>query len=271
MLAEAAVSINLSPTASPLPAVEHAGAVSGLRRAAPWLLLFGRTVLFFGVQAVFALGFFLTGSPAAWEAGADWWPLTVAIANGLCLAALTALYRAEGRSYWGVFRVQREHVKSDLLVMLGTFVVAGPVAVLPNILLSQWLFGDSQAVLPLFVRPLPAWAAYAGLVLFPVTQGLTEAALYFAYAMPRLFDVAGPAARPSWPALSLAALMLGLQHLAMPFLFDLRFIAWRALMYLPFALVTGLLLRWRPRLLPYFAVVHALMNLSLAAMFLPAA
>ncbi|MBP7694737.1 MAG: hypothetical protein KA764_22635, partial [Anaerolineales bacterium] len=72
-------------------------------------------------------------------------------------------------------------------------------------------------------------------------------------------------------ALSLAALMLGLQHLAMPFLFDLRFITWRALMYLPFALVTGLLLRWRPRLLPYFAIVHTLMNLSLAAMFLPEA
>ena len=270
MLAEAAVSINLSQTASRPPAVEHAGAVSGLRRAAPWLLLFGRTLLFFAVQAAFALGFFLAGSPAAWEAGADWWPLTVAIANALCLAALAALYRAEGRSYWGVFRFQREHVKNALLVMLGTFVLAGPVAILPNILLSQWLFGDSQAVLPLFVRPLPAWAAYAGLVLFPVTQGLTEAALYFAYVMPRLFGQ-NPEARPSWLALSLAALMLGLQHLAMPFLFDPRFIAWRALMYLPFAFVTGLLLRWRPRLLPYFAIVHTLMNLSLAAMFLPAA
>lgn len=265
------MSINPSPTAPPLLAVEHTEAASGLRRAAPWLLLFGRTVLFFVVQAVFALGFFLAGSPAAWEAGANWWPLTVAIANGLCLTALVALYHAEGRRYWGVFRIDREHVKGDLLVMLGTFVVAGPVAVLPNILLSQWLFGDSQAVLPLFVRPLPAWAAYVSLFLFPLSQGLTEAALYFAYVMPRLFEAPGPTARPAWPALLLCALMLGLQHLAMPFLFDLRFIAWRALMYLPFALVTGLLLRWRPRLLPYFAIVHTLMNLSLAAMFLPAA
>ncbi len=265
------MSSNLSPLTSPLPAVERSRTAAGLRRAGPWLLLFGRTVLFFAVQAMVALGFFLAGSPAAWEAGADWWPLTVAIANGLCLAALIALFRAEGRSYWEVFRVQREHVKGDLLVMLGTFVVAGPIAVLPNLLLSQWLFGDSQAVLPLFVRPLPAWAAYAGLILFPITQGLTEAALYFAYGMPRLWAGADPATHPTWPALALAALMLGLQHLAMPFLLDLRFIAWRALMYLPFAFVTGLLLRWRPRLLPYFAVVHTLMNLSLAAMFLPAA
>jgi cytochrome b subunit of formate dehydrogenase len=53
--------------------------------------------------------------------------------------------------------------------------------------------------------------------------------------------------------------------------FDVRFITWRALMFVPFAIVTGIILRWRPRLLPYMAVTHVLMNLSVAVMFLEVA
>lgn len=66
----------------------------------------------------------------------------------------------------------------------------------------------------------------------------------------------------------LPALMLGFQHLALPLVFDARFITWRALMFVPFAVLVGLVLRWRPRLLPYLAIVHVLMDMSFAAMFL---
>jgi membrane protease YdiL (CAAX protease family) len=39
-------------------------------------------------------------------------------------------------------------------------------------------------------------------------------------------------------------------------------------MFLPLSLVLGLILHWRPRLLPYLAVVHALMDLSLLPLLL---
>ena len=40
------------------------------------------------------------------------------------------------------------------------------------------------------------------------------------------------------------------------------FILWRLGMYLLFALFVGLLLKLRPSLLPYFAVIHALIDVS---------
>jgi putative effector of murein hydrolase len=46
---------------------------------------------------------------------------------------------------------------------------------------------------------------------------------------------------------------------------------WRALMFLPFALYIGAILNWRPRLLPYFMVVHGLLDASLFLFLLPAA
>jgi len=95
-------------------------------------------------------------------------------------------------------------------------------------------------------------------------KGFAELPTYFGYVMPRL-EAQG---LRKWLAITLPSLMLGLQHIGVPLLFDLRFILWRGLMYLPFALFVGIVLHWRPRLLPYMAIVHVLMDLSFAMMLL---
>ena len=174
------------------------------------------------------------------------------------------LFGGEGKRYWDTFRIQRQSIKSDLLVMLGVLILFGPVAFLPNMLLSTWLFGDAQTPMGMFIRPLPMWAAIASLVIWPITQGLAELPTYFGYAMPRLETRTGH----PWLAVSLAAFFLGIQHLAIPLLFDLRFMSWRALMFLPFAFMVGILLHWRPSLMPYLVVVHILIDTASAAMLL---
>ncbi len=40
------------------------------------------------------------------------------------------------------------------------------------------------------------------------------------------------------------------------------------LMFIPFAFPAGILMRWRSRLLPYLAIIHALMDMTFAAMLL---
>jgi membrane protease YdiL (CAAX protease family) len=234
---------------------------------APWFMLFSRIILFAGIQALLALGFYLTDSAAAWEASAAWWPLTVTLTNLICVALLVRIFRLEGRRYRDIFLIQRKYILRDLLVILGLFIIAGPVSFFPNPMLSKALFGDPQAVLPLLVRPLPLWVVYAFILLFPITQGLAELPTYFGYVMPR-FESNGM--RP-WLAITLPSLMLGLQHIAVPLLFDVRYILWRGLMFIPFAFFVGIVLHWRPRFLPYMVVVHVLMDMAFAAMLLGAA
>ncbi|MBE2224976.1 MAG: hypothetical protein IAF02_25780 [Anaerolineae bacterium] len=53
-----------------------------------------------------------------------------------------------------------------------------------------------------------------------------------------------------------------------PFLPDARFIIYRLVMFLPFAILIALVMHWRPRLMPYMAVIHVLMDMSVAVMFL---
>ncbi len=233
-------------------------------RMTPWLILFVRIILFAAFQAMLALLLFLGGDGQAWETAANWWPLTVAAVDLVVLLWLIRIFAAEGMNFWHLFRIERATLKSDLLALLLIVVLTGPVSYLPNIWLGQALFGNAEATLELIVRPLPVWAAYAAVVLFPIGQGLTELPTYFGYVMPR-FRSQG---MNRWTALSLPALMLAFQHIAIPLLFDWRFIAWRAFMFVPFAFLVGAALMWRPRLMPYLAIVHILLDMSFAVMLL---
>ncbi len=174
------------------------------------------------------------------------------------------VFPAEGKNYWDIYRIDRKKILGDLLALLGLTIITAPLTYPPNIWPGLALFGNSAATSDLFIRPLPQWAVYLAIIAFPIVQGLTELPTYFGYVMPR-FEMQG---MKKWLAISIPALMLGLQHIAMPFLLDRRIIVWRALMFIPFALLIGIAFHWRPRLLSYFVVVHILMNMATISMFL---
>jgi hypothetical protein len=223
-----------------------------------------RTILFLSFQTLIAAGLLLAGAEEPWFASSAWWMLAVSLANLVTLGLLTRLYRSEGRRYWEIFRLERAQLGKDLLATLGVLLLSLPVAFLPNILLAGWLFENPAEAQSLLMRPLPAWAVWMSLLLFPITQALAEIPAYFSYSMPRLEIQTGR----RWLALAWPALGLAVQHAAAPLIFDLRFIAWRALMFLPFAFLVGIVMRWRPRLLPYLAVIHFLLDFLAASVLL---
>ena len=230
----------------------------------PWLMLVIRSLLFLAFQALIALIILMTGSPTPWHESAAWWPAAVICTNLVCLVLLIRFYRQDGLRFWEVFRIERQFIKPDLLFMLGFLLIAAPLGYLPNVVSARWLFGDPQIALDLLVRPLPAWAAISILIFFPLLQGLVEIPTYMLYALPRL-EAQG--IRP-WLAVSLAASFLSAQHIFAPFILDGRFVTYRLVMFLPFAVLIALVIRWRPRLMPHMALVHLLMDMSLAVMFL---
>jgi hypothetical protein len=77
--------------------------------------------------------------------------------------------------------------------------------------------------------------------------------------MPRLASANGWRIR----AVVVCAAVLSVQHVFLPLLFDWRYLVWRALMFLPFALWLGYVIYRRPTTLPYLVVAHALLDSSL--------
>lgn len=230
--------------------------------AAVALALTHRLVLFAALQAAVAAALALAGTPDPWAASVAWWPVTATVTNLVGVGLLSALFRREGRRWRDLLRVEPRTAPRDALTTLALLVVGGVVAMGPNLGLAALLWGDPEAPLAVFIQPLPLWAALVALVGFPLTIALAELPAYYGYARPRL-EALG--LRP-WAALGLAALLHGLQHAALPLVFEARFLAWRGLMFLPFALFVGAALRWRPRLLPYLIAAHALIDLTVGLM-----
>ncbi len=223
----------------------------------PWLVLLSRSVLFLVAQGLVTLVLAVAGTPAAWDESARWWPFLAVFANIISVYLLVTLLHREGGRYLDLLRFSRKTLKGDLMWLAGTSIIGLPVAAAPMGSLATLLFGDAMAPIHMMFRPLPTWAFVLSF-LFPLTIAFAELPTYFGYVMPRL----AAQLKHGWVAWLVTAFFLGAQHCFLPLILEPRFMLWRLGMYLPFALFAGLVLKLRPSLLPYFAVIHMLMDVS---------
>jgi hypothetical protein len=231
--------------------------------SAPWLMLFSRSALFLLFQVLIALVLMVTGTKSAWDESARWWTFVVTLANLGSLFLLMRLYKAEGQNFFDTLRFSRESWKTDLLWLLGFSLIGLPLAAAPREPLGAAIFGDAMIPTKMMFLPLPTWAFVLSF-LFPLTIWFSELPTYFGYCMPRLFGKGESETRPyiGWLAWIIASIFLAAQHMFLPFILNGGFMLWRFAMFLPFALVTGLALKFRPRLMPYFVIGHALMDIT---------
>ena len=225
-------------------------------------MLISRSALFIIAQALIAAILALKGISSAWDEAARWWIFFPIFANICSILLLIYVFRAEGKRYLDILRFNRQTWKTDLLWFFGSGLIGLPIAAVPMNILGTAIFGDPMIVNNMLFRPLPTWALVVGL-LFPLTIGFAEMPTYFGYVMPRLFN-----GKNGWLAYFVAVAFLALQHIFLPFIADGRYLLWRGLMFVPFALYAGLMVKLRPNLLPYFAIVHTLMDVSVLTVYL---
>jgi len=233
------------------------------RRPARWAwgLLASRTAAFLVAQAAIVAALAVSGIPEPWWSSAAWWPVAATLANVFGLGLLSWRLRVEGMSWRDLLAPAPSSWRRDGLTALALLPLLAAAAVLPPILIAQVLWGDPTVGQTLLLAPLPSWAAWIALLLFPVTTAAVELPTYGGYVLPRL-RLAG---LPVFAAVAVVGLVLGVQHAALPFVPAAQFFVWRATAFLPFALALIGLLAWRPRLLPWFVAVHFLMDAAAGA------
>jgi len=229
------------------------------------VMLFSRITLFVVFQFCFYIMFFVSDKADPWMMAAAYWPFVMILTNIVCMILLSSLLKREGSQFRDFFAIKKDTLLKDSILSLALFGVVGVLGFLPSPLLGNWFFGDVMIGNRLFFQPLPLWAAVVTLVFFPLSMPFGELTTYFGYVMPRL----ELSTRSKICAIILPALMLSLQHAALPLLFNLggMFLLWRAVVFLPFAFSLAFIIRWRPRLLPFFLIGHLLIDIGTAAMF----
>jgi hypothetical protein len=221
-------------------------------------LLPGRLILFLSFQAGVALIL------DSWEASQKYWLLTATLTNFVSIALLISLFKKNDNRFLNLFRFNRDSMRKDLLIFAGLTLVIVPIAVIPNTFLSLWLWGNAEIPFKMMFQPIGVWLSYTLLFVFPISIAFAELATYFGYLMPQLEKQLAK----KWISLLFPVVFLSLQHCTLPFIPDAKFIIYRALVFLPFALLLGVAIRHRPSLFPYFAILHGIMDFGTAFMFL---
>jgi hypothetical protein len=224
----------------------------------PWSLLGSRLILFLFFQSAIAL---LLNS---WEISQKYWLLTATLTNLVSIILLISLFKREDSRFINLFRFNRVSFRKDLLIFIGLTLIIIPIAYYPNNFLTVWLWGNADIPFKMMFRPIENWLAYLLLLVFPITIAFAELATYFGYIMPRLERQL----KRKWISIVLPVLFLSIQHCTLPFIPDARFIIYRGLVFLPFALLIGFSIRFRPTLFPYFAILHGVMDFGTAIMFI---
>lgn len=229
----------------------------------PYLMLFLRPLLFFIAQSCFALYFAFSGDENPWISASKYWITFPVFANAITIFLMNSLYRRENLHYFSIFRFTKEYWWKDLLISIGVFIGASVFAMVPSSILSSLLFGSQEATADFLFSKIPLWAVVIAF-LWPISHPLAELPLYFDYSMKRIesnnMSRAG--------ALLLCSFALAFQHITLPLIFDIKYLIWRFGMFSFLALYIGLVLKLRPRLLPYIVIGHGLLDLPIVLMFL---
>jgi hypothetical protein len=223
-----------------------------------FLILASRLALFLVFQTFIAL---LVNS---WQTSEKYWLLTATLTNIVSIALLFILFKRDGNNYFNIFTFHKADIKKDIFIFLGLALLSGPIVFVPGYFLSILIWGDPNVPTEIMFSPIKNWLVYILLITFPVTIALAELATYFGYIMPKLKKQL----KNKWLAVFLPVLFLSIQHCTLPFIPDINFIIYRALVFLPFAVLIGISIYYRPSLFIYFAILHGVMDFGTALMFL---
>jgi hypothetical protein len=201
---------------------------------------------------------------SSWIKSIRFWPLTATITNVLSIIILNVLLKKDKILFSSLFRFQKVKIKNDIIWFVILFIISVPLAIVPSLVLSNLLWGNTEYYHQVLFQPLNKILLYFLLFAYPITTGLAELTTYFGYVMPRLKDQL----KSQWIIVALPVIAFSVQHCTLPLVFEAKFIFFRGIMYLLFSLVFGFSIYKRPSLLPFLAILQFLIYILPMTMLL---
>ncbi len=184
-----------------------------------WFILPMRCLLF---VTAFVLGSMITGRNL-WEI-THWWTILASGINIVTIVVLWRICRQNNTTYREMIRYEKKQgsffkgflfIVVMLLIGMGGMYLAGGLC-----------YGKSYAaVMIMMVAPISPYLAVLNIFILPLTTTIAEDGLYLGYGVNSFAS--------KWAAVFIPAFFYALQHSFIPTVFDLRFMIYRFLSFLP--------------------------------------
>lgn len=215
------------------------------------LLLPFRCVIFL---LIFVIGSFITGKKL--DEISNIWSIVASVVNIVTILLLIMVSKKSG-GYAKLINYEKGKTTPKqvvLMIILIVFVGMGGMY-----LAGFVCYGVIPYAAPMMIAPIPLWLAILNVLVLPVTTALAEDGLYLGCGVNNI--------KNKYTAILIPAFFFALQHSFIPTLFDVRYIVYRFLSFLPLTIILCWHYRKHKNPLPIM-IGHAIIDVATVAQIL---
>lgn len=191
------------------------------KNALPYLLPI-RSVIFL---LVFVIGSIVVGDEVSMIS--NWWSVMATIVNVFTIILIVCVAKKSNKTYGEVINYQKGKTKIGQIIAVSLAIILIGTA---GMYLSGFLcYGVIPYAAPMMIAPIPKVLAIINVFLLPVSTAFAEDGLYLGCGVNNIKNKAA--------AIALPAFFFALQHCFIPTLFDVRYIIYRFISFLPLTLI----------------------------------
>lgn len=190
-------------------------------RSLPYILPV-RCVIFL---LIFIIGASVTGKKV--DEISNWWSIIASIVNLVTILVLLAIGKKQNSNYWELINYQKGKTTGRQIAVISIVTVIVGMA---GMYLAGFIcYGVIPYAAPMMIAPIPLWLAIINAFILPISTALAEEGLYLGCGVNRI--------KNKYAAIIVPALFFALQHSFIPTLFDVKYIIYRFLSFLPLTII----------------------------------
>lgn len=157
----------------------------------------------------------------------NWWSIIASVVNIATILMLVIVTRNQASNYPELINYQKGKTTAKQIVIMSVVVVV--IGMAGMYLAGYICYGVIPYAAPMMIAPVPLWLAVVNIVVLPVSTAFAEEGLYLGCGVNQI--------KNRYAAIFVPAFFFALQHSFIPTLFDIRYITYRFLSFLPLTVI----------------------------------
>ena len=157
----------------------------------------------------------------------NWWSIIASLVNIVTILTLVLVTKRQKSNYWELVNYQKG--KTTVKQIIGMSIVIVLIGMVGMYLAGYICYGVIPYAAPMMIAPIPLWLATINIVVLPISTAFAEDGLYLGCGVNQI--------KNKYMAIIIPAFFFALQHSFIPTLFDLKYIIYRFLSFLPLTII----------------------------------
>lgn len=174
---------------------------------------------------IFIVGALITGK--AVEEISNCWSIVASFVNVVTILLLILTAKKCGSNYWDLVNYRKGETTVKQVIGMTIFILL--VGIGGMYLAGYVCYRIIPYAPPMLIAPIPVWLAAINIIVLPVSTALAEDGLYLGCGVNQI--------KNKYAAVIVPALFFALQHCFIPTVFDVKYIVYRFLSFLPLTLI----------------------------------